>query len=1146
MSRALVLCLVLSACAHQRPMAQHDGAAVWQAITADLRAEPRGALAGWVAVLGATHDDALARLAISRLDVIVAEGVDDRSALHGLTAPPGARADLARLEARLERLEGHEQEARAFERAAGCGQPWRAGASLGALSRLDLGRVVDDASFVDGAQGTTRQRDCRVLVLTADGRPGAVPLGLEVRTARATTMRLSVDTDQPYRVWLDGVSTPVPDEQAAPVRRRVLRIALPAGTHRLAVAVALPLGRLELGLALELGGATATPVTGERTHGQGTLAFVGARPPGRDLLGSYLEAAEALAQGDVARSRIAAGRLVADGARSAAALALAAEVAATDPTVPTRIASDRARRLRELALALDPRAARVRDALGRLALARDRVKDALELAMVPGRNARTAVLAAEALNARDRSQEARALLDAARDEGECALAEARLVDEAARHEPFALLSHERTARCEGSTLYATGLRRAGHLEEATRELRRLVATDPVGEQPRSLLAEVLLETGHPDDAVTVLRDLVDTARRSSTFRLRLVDALLAAHRDVEADEALRAGLALDPESAELDVAVREHAGNRGRPYAIDRIDGRRAIAEFEGAHETYEGPAVFVLDRAVRRVFATGGQRTITHSIVKVLTKEGIDRWGEWTLPDNAELLALAAWKADGSRLEPEQIAEKESISLPGLAVGDYVEVEYAERTGPAAAFRGGFLGERFFFSSFDAPLDRSEYILVTPHGLSVDIDARNGPPSAVLAVREEPEGTVDVRTFAGRHYAQRVAEPSSAPGPEYLPSVRASSGVSTAAWRDYLRDAAWGTRRSDPALTTLARELVSGVADDRARLERIDHWVRRNVKQGGGVEDLATAILARREGNRATLVSALALAAGLSSRLVLARSQRAAQVDVELEGYDQVLVEAAGVFDDPRTRHGRPGELLPQLRGTRALPLSGAPETLTLPTGTTDARSIRVSMSLARDGSGDVQVEELLTGWPAVEWRDSLSLLARDRVRAQFEQHSLAAFFPGATLKDLSWEHADDDDVPFVVRYALHAPGLAHVEGHVLVLPVPFAGDLLRRYATGAPRQSPYLVEEVATTKLELRVTPWSGAAPVLSPSVTLDSAVGRFAQDSSLDHAALVLRSRFAMPLQRLGVDRAGELLEWATAVDRAEAAAAHLGVK
>ena len=1136
MRRIALLCLALAACAHAPRVTVGGDAPLWEAVLTELHGGPRAALAGWAAVLAHTTDDAVARVALSRLDAIVTAGVDDPAALRGLVAPPKRRAQLARLRAHVARLDGDASAVLAYDAEAGCAVTWRAGAPLGALPRLALARPVPEHSRdIDGRR--VQQRGCRVLVLTPDGRPGAVPVETVLSVERKSTWRLTVDTDQPYRVWVDGQGTPMPDGSAPLVRTRVVRIALSRGRHRLAVAIAAPLGRVELGLSLERAESHELP---------GTLAFEVTAAGRRDLQGTWVEAADSLARGDVVASRAAAERLVELGPRSAAALALAADVAAQDPTVPVRVANDRARRLREQALALDPGAAGVREALGRLALDRDRVKDALELAQGAGvGDARIAALAAEALNARDRGAEVRAVLLAARDEGECALAQAWLSDDLARHQPVDLGRAARVARCGGSAL-ADALRRTGRADDAIAAYRATIVRDPLSESPRASLADSLVERGRLEEAVEVLRELVDAAPRSTTYRLRLVDALVAAHRGVEADRALQEGLALDPESAELELACRERSGDHGPPYGADRIDGRRVIAEFEAAHATYDGPAVFVLDRAVRRVFATGGQRTITHNIVKVLTKEGIDRWGEWTLPLGAELLSLAAWKADGSRLEPELMAEKESISLPGLAVGDYVELEYVERAGPSAAFRGGFLGERFFFASFDAPLDRSEYVVVTPHDLPLTLDARNGPPVATLVVRDEPGGRVDIRTFAGRHFPQQVAEPSSAPSAEYFASVRVSSGVTTTAWRDYLRDASWSTRRRDPAIDTLVRTLVEGAPSALDLLERVDRWVRRNVKQAGGLDDTPSAVLARREGNRATLVCALATAAGIPARLVVARSLRAASVDLDLEGFDQVLVEAAGTFDDPRTRHGRPGELLPQLRGAVALPLEGAENVVTLPTSTVDLRQLRVSMSLARDGSGDVRVEEKLVGWPATEWRESLSLLAPDRVRAQFEQHSLAAFFPGATLKELRWEHADESDVPFVVRYSLQAPGLAHPQGDALVLPVPFAGELLKRYATGARRQSPYLVEAVAHTTLELRVTPWAGARVQVAPGVTADGPVGRFAQDAAMERGVLVLRSRFDLPMQRVPADRAAALLGWGEAVDRAESAAARLSTR
>ena len=56
---------------------------------------------------------------------------------------------------------------------------------------------------------------------------------------------------------------------------------------------------------------------------------------------------------------------------------------------------------------------------------------------------------------------------------------------------------------------------------------------------------------------------------------------------------------------------------------------------------------------------------------------------------------------------------------------GDYVEFEYVDPAGPPTAFPGGFYGERFFFQSFDAPLDLSQYRDEYRDGLQRIIDAK-------------------------------------------------------------------------------------------------------------------------------------------------------------------------------------------------------------------------------------------------------------------------------------------------------------------------------------------------------------------------------------------------------------------------------------
>src|SRR5262249_24393991 len=150
-------------------------------------------------------------------------------------------------------------------------------------------------------------------------------------------------------------------------------------------------------------------------------------------------------------------------------------------------------------------------------------------------------------------------------------------------------------------------------------------------------------------------------------------------------------------------------------------------------------------DRTITRALPTGARLTLTHNLIRIETKAGVERWGEVQIPPGAEVLTLRTIKPDGSTREPEEIAEKQTVSAPDLVPGDTLELEYLEAAAPPAALPGGFLGERFYFSSFDAPLDRTEYVLATPAGMAVDVDARGGVPSHPQV---EHRQDLDVRTW--------------------------------------------------------------------------------------------------------------------------------------------------------------------------------------------------------------------------------------------------------------------------------------------------------------------------------------------------------------------------------------------------------------
>jgi transglutaminase-like putative cysteine protease len=623
------------------------------------------------------------------------------------------------------------------------------------------------------------------------------------------------------------------------------------------------------------------------------------------------------------------------------------------------------------------------------------------------------------------------------------------------------------------------------------------------------------------------------------------------------------GLAETPESTELYRAL-EALCDRGDSASGSvkgcggiepwRVDGRAVIAAYEASARganAWRSPAVIVLDRTVTRVYPTGARLTLTHNIIQVLAKDGADKFGEVKIPDGADILLLRTVKRDGSTREPEDIAGKDTVSVPDLEVGDYVEFEYVDPAPAPAAFPGGFLGERFYFRSFDAPLDRSEYVVVTPAEMALQIDARGDAPAPTLETRDG----LAVRTFATTRMPQVIAEPQATPYAEWIPSVRVASGLSLEGWRDFLRDGHLIAERANPQLTEIALRETKGLATVEEKVRALDRWVRRAItKSGGSLDDPATFTLARGEGNRTTLLAALCRAAGVPFEIWLARSAQAPRLDgalPDLEAFDQpVLAIARGggappLFVDPRFRHGPAGFIVWPLRGQPALVLGDGPlRTETVAAPSDDDRHVELEARLEPSGAAEVSVVERLRGAAALDWREALEKLPADRVRPEFEVRTLARLFPGSTLRELSWEHADDDEQTFVVKYKFQVAQLARRVKGALVLPAPFPAMLGRNYVGVGARKTPLFVDQATPSKLvgTFLLPPKTEAR--LAPPVSL-SGFGSLVQTVTREADVLRLESTFTLPHLRVAPADYPKFVEYTTALDRAEARIAELVV-
>jgi tetratricopeptide (TPR) repeat protein len=1095
-----------------------------------------------------------------------------------LSLPWQARLELARLFDRAARRAGDAGELERGAVGRGCAREVFEAGSLGLLPHLDLDRP-------SGILPTSEWRPvissgCRLTVVARDGRPGAEILraGIEVPEG---TYELLLDYEGEARVAVDG-GRPVPHGSEARSGPRVtaFRIPLAAGRHDLEVRLATQGGRAELGLVLSPAGpgiaVGAHFVDPRRTAGRParTVPLLEALPslpplpalasatpavPGlADTAGAVIDYGLALAAervGDADEALTIATRL-ARRQRFASGLSLAGVIARNDPTRPAGFARDTGRgRLRE-ALAVDPGVARAWQTLAAIELEDDHTREAIEDARqatraAPGWWAPELVMA-HALRSRgldwdaDRALDRAATKSGAVGDAPCLLVEALLHHADDRRDLAAQARLEDAlAACDAeSELRIDRLRARGDLGAATTALRAALRLSPDRDDLASDLAQVLWASGRRAEALAELAMLVAREPRDAFLRVRLADAQAAAGQPGAARETVREALTIRPDAAE----VRRAARATGVPLPLDgyRIDGRAVIKDFEASGRKYAAPAVVVLDRSVARVFADGTQMALTHEIIRVQSKDAIDRWGEVEVAPGAEILTLRTHKPDGTTREPEEIAGKDTISAANVAIGDYIEWETLETKPASGAFAPGFLGDRFFFQSFDAPLHRTEYLLVTPSAMQVHVDRRAGAPAPQQ--RAGPDGTT-VTTFSTGNVPQLFAERAAVPAIEYVPSVRAGSGLSFEAWTRYVREQIYGTARSSPALREFARKLATdakAAPGDRARLgAAIVKWVTENIEAAEDLRDPAAFALARGRGNRLALLLALGRELGVPARPVLARSRLVAEPSAptpveELDDFSESIVEldlgtAAAplrVYVDPRLRHAAFGYLPPSLDGARTLALADGRFGMARSTATADHRTVDVTIRLDEQGGGVAVATEELTGWPALEWAELVDRLGADRARLRqdFEQRWLGVQFPGARLRDLDVDLPKDTPGAGAVRvrYSFVSPQLAVKSDHEMKLqPTFFRSQPGRRFATEPQRSTTLMLgfdvpfQMTATVELPR-------AARLIEPgdNVKVERKGGyRFIEDRHLRAGSpevLVLRRESTLPLMRVSPEQ------------------------
>jgi cellulose synthase operon protein C len=632
---------------------------------------------------------------------------------------------------------------------------------------------------------------------------------------------------------------------------------------------------------------------------------------------------------------------------------------------------------------------------------------------------------------------------------------------------------------------------------AIKELERLRSVRKDRRDIAARIADMLTRAGLTRESMKKLEAAVQRKPEDAQARLALADARFAGGDRGSLREGLVSAIQSGADTTPLREAIELVDGiTELSPY---RIDGKKIIAEYEASKKEMPGTAARVLDYSAIWVHPDGSARMLEHEIIGIQSREGIQAHAEQPIP-RGMLLKIRTVKHDGQVLEPEIVEGKQTVTMPHLEIGDYIETETV--TTMRGDGHGGqhFEGPRWFFREEKIPYWRSEFIVISPKNKPLDVETGGNVPRPDVS----ESGALSIRRWRVDQSPALPEEPGSAPLQEFLPNVRIGWGINLEDTIARLVDAAGDETPRDPRLLRVVTSILqSKPGDEKAssgdkskasakassealpepglstdeKARRIYRWVLSNVESGR--ESDGRRIVIGKSGNRTEAFLHLCRLAGIEASLGLVRDRLAPpptgpMSDAESFGAIAVRVttESGPRWMIVRDKFAPYGYMPSSLRGQPAIVLTpGAPRETTPSEGSSDAVIHQGTVTLTADGSATLDIVQRYEGKLAILLRSALETLPDARLKETVEARLLPQSLPGARVISVEVKNLADIDQPLELAMKLEMSSFARPQGKELLVPPPFP-MMLSKLAQLPSRETPLYISEQLATRVEMKLT--------------------------------------------------------------------------
>jgi tetratricopeptide (TPR) repeat protein len=327
---------------------------------------------------------------------------------------------------------------------------------------------------------------------------------------------------------------------------------------------------------------------------------------------------------------------------------------------------------------------------------------------------------------------------------------------------------------------------------------------------------------------------------------RIIAAEDTSHISDEAADLYRRVLSIAPHDDEARKTLR-HVGP-SEDQLIERYDVRLEDLDLSQADRWKESraPDIYLIDGMVMIIDRQGTHRQYVHQAVKVLNKEGRERWAETVIPkgSNVEIRMARSILPDGTEWPVEHVADlrdQQALSMYGVDDGTIIEYAYLNsmsgnlRPG-ANSFTGGY-----FFGAIDEPMLVSKLAIIIPQDMEFLLEVK----PKKFGTRENLEDGRVALVWENRLQDGVRRESFMPPVAEVVPCLRFSTWTDWRIGLELWHEEFLGRFEDGPELEKIVQQFSGHEKDRTALVRQVYDWIQKEIEPAGGAyTTLDTAVL--------------------------------------------------------------------------------------------------------------------------------------------------------------------------------------------------------------------------------------------------------------------------------------------------------------